>query len=257
MKLYLHVNEQQVGPYTPEQIQQLLAAGQITGETLAWHEGNTEWLPVLSVMQHLSANASEPAVPRAIPPFTGHSAKVSPIRTQQAPVTFHPSSLPVAKPSRKFGCWFAILVALVIAGGGTFFLIWLSSAPQGGVLLKNEMEPYASRYLDEHKILTPSEDLIAYYDETITLKATEAAILTSQRIIYLKNGQTDSIDLKDIQDVKCRSTTLTNTIEIYSTTGKIMKIDIAHANGFQTFVNALNSERQRVSNNPSSRKTGP
>jgi uncharacterized RDD family membrane protein YckC len=78
MQVYLHVNEQQVGPYTPDQLQQLLAAGQIPGETPAWHEGLTEWSTVSSVLQTLSVPlAVVPPPPPPTPPVQAGTQDVN------------------------------------------------------------------------------------------------------------------------------------------------------------------------------------
>jgi type II secretory pathway pseudopilin PulG len=48
--LYLHVDGANTGPYPPAQVRQLLAQGKISGETLAWHEGMSEWKAVATVL---------------------------------------------------------------------------------------------------------------------------------------------------------------------------------------------------------------
>ena len=68
--------------------------------------------------------------------------------------------------------------------------------------LSNDMEDYALEYLADHQILNESEDLIAYYDATLTLNGSEAIILTSERVIYHKDGRSDSINLADIEDIQ-------------------------------------------------------
>ncbi len=56
-------------------------------------------------------------------------------------------------------------------------LIWIGTGPEGGEKLSNELESYATEYLERHGVLNDSETLIAYYDATISLDSTEAAIL--------------------------------------------------------------------------------
>jgi len=43
MQIYLARNNQQAGPYTFEQLNQMLASQQVLLTDLAWHEGMTEW----------------------------------------------------------------------------------------------------------------------------------------------------------------------------------------------------------------------
>jgi uncharacterized RDD family membrane protein YckC len=65
MQVYLYVNEQQVGPYTIDQLQQLFEAAQIPGETPAWYEGLTEWITLASVLESVreSSSAANPSTP--------------------------------------------------------------------------------------------------------------------------------------------------------------------------------------------------
>ena len=43
MQIYLARNNQQAGPYTLEQLNQMLASQQVLLTDLAWHQGMTEW----------------------------------------------------------------------------------------------------------------------------------------------------------------------------------------------------------------------
>ena len=102
------------------------------------------------------------------------------------------------------------------------------------------MEAYAAQYLEEHAILNSSESLIAYYDATVSLDGTEAAILTTERVIYHKNGQSTAILLTDIIDIRHRKESLVgDVIEIDSRSGVPMQIVIAFFNNGETFLNAL------------------
>jgi len=119
-------------------------------------------------------------------------------------------------------------------------MVWFLSGPEGGVRLSNEMEQYATQYLEERDILNGSESLIAYYDVTISLDGTEAAILTTERVIYHQSGMTTTIALSDITDIRHRQEGLIgDIIEIDSRSGIPMKIEIAPFNQGETFLNAL------------------
>lgn len=50
MQIYLYQNEEQIGPYTQEQIRALLSAGSITGKDICWHEGLSDWQPLNTVI---------------------------------------------------------------------------------------------------------------------------------------------------------------------------------------------------------------
>jgi len=135
------------------------------------------------------------------------------------------------------GCGSLIGIFLIVIVVG---VIWILSSPQGGVLLPNEMETYAQESLNEHKILEDSEELLAYYDVTILLDGSEAAILTTMRVIYHKNGQNSAINLADIEGIRHRNETIIGDIfEISATSGQTMKIVIAPFNQGETFKNIL------------------
>jgi len=141
------------------------------------------------------------------------------------------------------GCAIPVVLVVVLMCGG---LIWLGMGPEGGVKLSNEMESYATEYLDEHGVLNETESLIAYYDVTISLDGTEAAILTNERVIYHLNDRSTSIPLADITDVRHRTDPLVgDIIEIDSRSGVPMKIEIAHFNQGPTFLNALKDAWER------------
>jgi hypothetical protein len=67
MELYFHVNDQQVGPYTIDQLRELLTNGQILQETLAWHDGLTEWVPVIALLPSLPDPSAKLVVPPPAP----------------------------------------------------------------------------------------------------------------------------------------------------------------------------------------------
>ena len=127
-------------------------------------------------------------------------------------------------------------------------VIWLSLGPEGGVRLPNEMETYALEYLGEHGILEDSEELLAYYDVTMSLDGTESAILTTRRVIYHRNGENSAINLEDIEDIRYRRETFIGDIfEISATSGFTMKIEIAPFNQGETFKNVLMASWENAS----------
>ena len=51
MQIYLARNNQQAGPYSLEQVNQMLASQQVLLTDLAWHEGMTEWITLGELTQ--------------------------------------------------------------------------------------------------------------------------------------------------------------------------------------------------------------
>lgn len=151
---------------------------------------------------------------------------------------------------------FIIGCSAIIAVIGIIFIAgfaWLLTLPEGGVRLPNEMEEYATQYLDENKILEEGEELLAYYDDSLSLDGKEAAILTNKRVIYHNEGKNDIIQLADIDDIRHRDEGLMGYIfEISTPSGKTIKIEVAALNQGETFKNVLLRawESQKKSDTP-------
>jgi len=150
--------------------------------------------------------------------------------------------------NRKFyiiGC--SAITICVILVGALIVGVGLLSGDDGGVRLPNQMAPYALDYLEKNDILEPDEELLAYYDYTVMLNGTEAAILTTKRVIYHRGGQSMAIFLKDVEDIQHRyESMIGDVIEITSTSGVTMKIEIAPLNQGETFYNVLLNAWERA-----------
>ncbi len=113
--------------------------------------------------------------------------------------------------------------------------------------LANELEDYAIEYMEQNALLEPGEEVIAYYDATISLDGSEAAILTTQRVMYHIGARTTSIAFSDIANIEHRSESfIGDIIEIEGTSGIFLKIVIAPFNQGESFLNVLRSQWERV-----------
>lgn len=164
------------------------------------------------------------------------------------PPMFDPSASPPRKRLHPLawvgiGCGGIVLLMVILVCGG---VLWLASGPEGGVRLGNRIEPYAVEYLAKHKIVEPDENVIAYYDNTISLDGTDAAILTQRRLIYHFNGMNTVIPVDQIVDVRSRDAGVLGTIiEVEGEDGTMVKIEIAPLNDAPAFMNALESQRRQ------------
>jgi hypothetical protein len=66
MSIYLLQNEQQTGPFTDDQIQQMLRSATVPASTLGWKEGMAGWEPLSSFV-----TIPSPASPSFAPPSPG------------------------------------------------------------------------------------------------------------------------------------------------------------------------------------------
>jgi hypothetical protein len=131
----------------------------------------------------------------------------------------------------------ALVVAVVLGFGGCMgFLMWAGSGPQAGVLVGNQIEPYARSYMSEHGLVDEDEAVVCYYDASIALDGSESAILTNRRVLYDKEGVTTAIDLADVQDVTARDEGMVGyVIDVRGRSGARLRIEIAPFNDGETF----------------------
>ncbi|MBE2284113.1 MAG: alpha/beta fold hydrolase [Prosthecobacter sp.] len=87
---------QQAGPFTMEQLQQMLAAGQVTPDHMVWKPGLAEWQPLKRFL------------PPPLPPIPSVPAR--PAMPAQAPVLTVPVA---AKPKKKSMAWLWVTLALL------------------------------------------------------------------------------------------------------------------------------------------------
>ena len=119
------------------------------------------------------------------------------------------------------------------------------ASKQGGTLLPNEMDAYATDYLNNNVLVQPGENLRAYYDYTIALDGTEAAWVTDQRVAYHKAPNTTYIELSDIESIETSEEGLIgHVIDIRSTSGQAMHIEVAPMNGGEVFIRELEYARE-------------
>ena len=67
MQIYLYQNEQQTGPYTEQQIRDLVATGNIQTTDVCWHEGISDWQPLDTVIGLRSSITGPPPLASLFP----------------------------------------------------------------------------------------------------------------------------------------------------------------------------------------------
>lgn len=108
---------QQAGPFTLEQLQPMLAAGQITPDHMVWKPGLAEWQPLQRFLPPPLPPAAAAPVPRPFP--------------AQVPVM---SSPVVAKPKRRsmVWLWVTLMLLLVIVGIGVVAAVLMKDVMKEG-----------------------------------------------------------------------------------------------------------------------------
>jgi hypothetical protein len=97
MKILITRDGQQLGPYTPEQVNEYLAAGSLSPNDPAWHEGLAEWVPLNQVGGIVVPAASTP------PPFDPGAFGASPPPPTSPPPPVASGPPPAAGPPMAMG----------------------------------------------------------------------------------------------------------------------------------------------------------
>jgi hypothetical protein len=133
-----------------------------------------------------------------------------------------------------------VLVLGCVLGMVAFARICGRAADAGGVRVSNDIPAIALERLENHKLITPGEKVLAYYDATIVGDGSEMAMVTAERLVYLKDNRPTAMALADIADVRHHTEPLVgDVIEAQSDSGEAIKIEIAPLNDGPLFLSTL------------------
>ena len=94
-------------------------------------------------------------------------------------------------------------------------------------------------------VVAPGEKVLAYYDSSLTGDQQELAILTSQRVVYIKEGHTSQMPVANIVRCQIRDEGIVgDVIEVEGTDGELITIEVAPVNGGPTFFAAIEAARR-------------
>jgi hypothetical protein len=159
----------------------------------------------------------------------------------------YPPSAPLPQPKKSS----SLLLWLGVVFGGAMVVVAVLTVvsigsclgrnnDEGGARHRNEIPPAVISRLEKSALDEPNEEVLAYYDATVAIDGSEVAVLTKGRIVYGKKGHNTALMLRDVKRVRHREETLIgDIIEISTTGGKSMKIEIAPLNNGPTFLRAL------------------
>ena len=69
MEIWLIEDKQRTGPFQDYEVRERIERGEVTGETMAWHKDQQDWLPLKEVAAFASAFERQAAVvPEVVPP---------------------------------------------------------------------------------------------------------------------------------------------------------------------------------------------
>jgi hypothetical protein len=118
---YLLIDGQQVGPYTAEQLHEMLAKGELTNESPAWYDGLPDWAQLGSILEELA-----PPVQIEVAPIPVKRVVTAPIAATATPAVAL-TSIPytgVVQTNVKQGALLGGLVCFLLGMGFMYFSLF-------------------------------------------------------------------------------------------------------------------------------------
>lgn len=114
--------------------------------------------------------------------------------------------------------------------------------------MANQMEDYAIAYFEANPVLEEDEQLVAYYDITMSLDGSDAIILTDRRLIHHKTDREDvTVELVNIVDFTHTDDSIMGDVfQVNANDGRILKFEIALFNDGYAFNQAFERQLERV-----------
>lgn len=102
---------------------------------------------------------------------------------------------------------------------------------ESGVCLPNKLDKQAWSYIEDKGLVSPGENVLAYYDATVSLDGSEIALLTDQRAIYHLDGRTTSLPWSEVTAIERVEVPMADGFLLSAANGQTMQIEIAVLNG--------------------------
>ncbi|MCO8087124.1 MULTISPECIES: RDD family protein [Acinetobacter] len=190
MQIYLARNNQQAGPYTLEQVNQMLASQQVLLTDLAWHQGMTEWKALGELTQGKLVYQPEGYEPAPAAP------EASPFQQPQNTASYNNSSLnqPQAKATQtELASIGTRALAKIID-----LLLWLPAAAIPSFFLTQDQFGQLSELQQKMQSATSSDQAVQLQSELFRLIPADAwqmmaiyllIMLGIQAFLLAKSGQ--------------------------------------------------------------------
>lgn len=146
------------------------------------------------------------------------------------------------------GCAVVCVLGCLVSCG--IFFVWAGTGSQGGVRYANNPEAYAAEYIESHHLLESDESLVAYYDASFDLDASELYILTNRRVISSHGTIVSSLPTSQIRNITKTDQGAIGTLIVVQGDNSTIAITVAPLNGADGFYDVLMSAWQSAQRAP-------
>jgi hypothetical protein len=189
-----------------------------------------------------TSSSSRPPGP-GYPPQPPH-----PLQSFGYPGAAGPQGYPSPPPRSPARVWLwllgaALVLGLGTCGGAVALVAWGASAEPGGVVLGTQLPAAKQAKLEERGLLQKGERVIVLYDGSLSLDLSEVSLVTKRAVVHFADKRAVTFPLAEIVSIDQRVENIAgDVLEIATSNGDRMRIEIAHLNGGLTFLNALEDE---------------
>ncbi len=204
MQIYLARNNQQAGPYTLEQINQMLASQQVLLTDLAWHQGMAEWKALGELTEGKLEYHPAGYVPSAPFPPNTHTPEPNTATPSQKNLWDKKNSTSELAPF--YARFLAKFIDLLFWLPVTYILTaFFSEAQQAKFIALNEqlLNLVMNQSQDEKLMMSIQSDIVASIPSVAIMSAVAyiVVMLCVQAYLLHKNGQSIGKKLLGIQVV--------------------------------------------------------
>jgi hypothetical protein len=129
---------------------------------------------------------------------------------------------------------------------GGLVALGASQEEASGVVMGPQVPPKTVAALRARRLLGKDEALLAYHDATVSLDMGEVTFVTGERVVHARGDVVASVALADVTRVTHRNEgILGDVVEIASTDGRSMRVEIAPLNGGESYVTVLEDAWRR------------
>lgn len=170
---------------------------------------------------------------------------------------------PYPPPPSRMSPWIWVLLGAVLLGlgtcGGVVGLVVLGTQMEpGGVMLGAQITEAKRAKLVERGLCHEGDELVAYYDGSLSLDMSEVSILTTDQLVYAKGALVTAIPLASVASIDHRvEGVIGDVIEVAAANGARLRIEVAHLNDGVSFLNALEDEARKKQPNVIVRRRAP
>ena len=157
------------------------------------------------------------------------------------PYAAPPPGAPAPRPNRT-----PLILGLVAAAALCFcgvpmaFFAWSASLPESGVLAGNQVDRKTKALIAKRAPLGPDEEIVSFYDTTISVDGSECALLTTERLVYWTKDEVSQLAVDEITELRHDEVPLEgDVITAMDAKGRQVKVEVAPMNDGAAFLRAL------------------